>query len=105
MPAGAIKRIIFAAEAADDIASAYRWHEEREIGLGEEFLRAIAASISLILRQPELYPIALDNFRRAILRRFPYEIFYEVAEKNLIVHAVFNCSQDPERWKRRLGNS
>jgi hypothetical protein len=83
----------------------HAWTRTRRALKSEEFLRAVAASISLILRQPELYPIALDNFRRAILRRFPYEIFDEVAEKNLIIHAVFNCSQDPERWNRRLGNS
>ena len=81
---------------------AYCWYEEREIGLGEEFLRAIAARISLILRHPEMFPVALDNVRRAILRRFPYEIFYEVVENDLIVHAAFACSQDPERWKQRL---
>ncbi len=102
MPARANRRVKFTAEADDDIASAYCWYEEREIGLGEEFLRAIAARISLILRHPEMFPVALDNVRRAILRRFPYEIFYEVVENDLIVHAVFACSQDPERWKRPL---
>ena len=93
MPARANRRVKFTAEADDDIASAYYWYEEREIGLGEEFLRAIAARISLILRHPEMFPVALDNVRRAILRRFPYEIFYEVVENDLIVHAAFACSQ------------
>jgi plasmid stabilization system protein ParE len=100
-----VESVSFTAEASDDVTSAYAWYEEREIGLGEEFLRSIAASIALVCRQPALYPVALDNLRRAILRRFPYEIFYAVEDNVLAVYAVFHCSQDPERWKSRLRSS
>ena len=53
MPARANRRVKFTAEADDDIASAYYWYEEREIGLGEEFLR-----------YPDLHPshILLEGF-------------------------------------------
>jgi len=36
-----IDQVIFLAEAEDDIAESYTWYEEREPGLGEEFLRAL----------------------------------------------------------------
>jgi plasmid stabilization system protein ParE len=70
-----IGRVIFTSEADDDIAEAYNWYESREPGLGEEFLRCLEARILTIRRQPKLCRVAVDEFRRAFLRRFPYEIF------------------------------
>jgi plasmid stabilization system protein ParE len=57
----------------------------------------------MIQRSPEMYPIAVEKYRRALLRRFPYEIFYEANENSIVIYAVFHCSQDPEKWRQRLG--
>jgi hypothetical protein len=46
----------------------------------------------------------VDEFRRALIRRFPFEMFYEVAGDCLIVYSVFHCSQDPQKWRKRLGH-
>ena len=99
-----IRQVIFTAEADVDIASAYEWYEGREPGLGEEFLRCIEARILMIQRQPKIYRIAVDNFRRAFVRRFPYEILYEEMENMIVVYSVFHCSQDPKKWRKRLGH-
>jgi plasmid stabilization system protein ParE len=98
-----IEQVIFTAEADDDIAAAYRWYESREPGLGEEFLRCLEARILMIRRQPKIYRVAVDDFRRAFVRRFPYEIFYEATDKVVVIYSVFHCSQDPKKWRKRLG--
>jgi plasmid stabilization system protein ParE len=98
-----IERVTFTAEADDDIAEAYNWYENREPGLGEDFLRCVEARVLTIRRHPHLYPVAVDEFRRALIRRFPYEIFYEATQNALDVYAVFHCSQDPANWRNRLG--
>jgi plasmid stabilization system protein ParE len=43
-----------------------------------------------------------ENYRRGLVRRFPYAVFYEYAEGKVIVYCVFHTSQDPEKWRRRL---
>jgi plasmid stabilization system protein ParE len=73
-----IERVIFTAEADDDVAASYDWYERREPGLGEEFLRSIEACVEGIQRHREMYPVAIDEFRRAPIRRFPFEILYEL---------------------------
>ena len=98
-----IEHVIYTPEAAGDVAEAYVWYEGREPGLGEDFLRAVAACISRLRRHPLLYPTALDEFRRAPLRRFPYEIFYETSAQAIVVYSVFHCSQNPNKWRDRLG--
>jgi plasmid stabilization system protein ParE len=97
-----IERVIYTPEADDDVAEAYGWYESREPGLGEDFLRCVEACVLTIQRHPQLYPVAVDEFRRALVRRFPYEIFYEVADEALVIYSVFHCSQDPEKWRTRL---
>jgi plasmid stabilization system protein ParE len=99
-----IERVTYTPEADDDIAESYDWYEGREPGLGDDFLRCVEACVLGIHRHPELYPVAVDEFRRALIRRFPFEIFYEVAGDCLIVYSVFHCSQDPQKWRKRLGH-
>jgi hypothetical protein len=70
--------------------------------LGEDFLRRVEASVQTIQRHHQIYPIAVEEFRRALVRRFPFEISYDASENLLVVYSVFNCSQDPQKWRERL---
>ena len=49
-----------------------------------------------------LFPVALDEFRYVPIRRFPFEVFYESDDEEIVVYAVFHCSQDPNKWRNRL---
>ena len=97
-----IERVTFTPEADDDVAVAYGWYEGQDPGLGEDFLRCLEACTLTIQRHPQLYPVAVDEFRRALIRRFPYEMFYEATADTLFIYAVFHCSQDPAKWRGRL---
>ncbi len=98
-----IEHVVFTPEADDEIAESYNWYEDREPGLGEDFLRCIEACIHGIQRHPKMYPVAMDEYRRAPIRRFPFEIFYEAVSDALTIYSVFHCSQDPQKWRERLG--
>jgi plasmid stabilization system protein ParE len=93
--------LVIAPEAELDITEAYVWYESRRVGLGEEFLSAVDASMERIRRQPAIYASVHEVYRRALVRRFPYAIFFEYAEA-VTVYAVFHTSRDPEKWRLRL---
>lgn len=93
---------IVAPEAESDIAEAYDWYEAHRIGLGEEFLSRVDACIQAILRNPEMHRVVHANCRRALLRRFPYAVFYEYAQGVVTDYCVFHTSREPGRWRRRL---
>lgn len=97
-----LRNLIILPEAEQDVAEAYVWYEEQEIGLGEEFLRCVDACIQLIRRNSEIYPVVHESYRRAVIRRFPYAVFYEEVNYTIIVYSVFHCSQDPQKWRSRL---
>jgi plasmid stabilization system protein ParE len=79
-----IERVIYTEEAEVDVISHYNWYESREPGLGEDFLRCVEACVLSIQRNPRLYPFAVDDFRRALVRRFPFEVFYELIRIRLL---------------------
>lgn len=63
--------LVLAPEAEQDISDAYAWYENRRHGLGEEFLSCVDACIQRICRTPELHSKVHEDYRRALVRRFP----------------------------------
>jgi plasmid stabilization system protein ParE len=94
--------LIVAPEAQQDLDEAYSWYEDRRPGLGEEFLGCVDACIQQIRRSPELHAKVHEDYRRALVRRFPYSVFYEHASGTVTVYCVFHTSRDPEKWRQRL---
>jgi len=94
--------LILAPEAQQDVDEAYSWYEERRTGLGEEFLNCVDACLQAISRMPELYSNVYAEYRRALIRRFPYAIFYEYTAGKVIIYSIFHTSRNPNKWKNRL---
>ncbi len=85
--------------AAADIEEAFLWYERRQTGLGEEFLRALQSALENIAAHPARYPVVHRETRRALLRRFPYGIFYRVYDELIVVVACMHGRRDPRRWR------
>jgi plasmid stabilization system protein ParE len=89
-------------EAEADIAAAYFYYEAASDGLGAEFLRAVEAALAIVERTPELYAVVYRGVRRALLRRFPYGVFFLVEGETIIVLACLHARRDPAQWQRRV---
>lgn len=85
-------------EAEADLAEAFRWYEERRPGLGERFLLSVEAALSTIRRNPRAFPVVHKQVRRALLRRFPYGVFYLSDAETVVIVAVFHAKRHPSRW-------
>jgi toxin ParE1/3/4 len=93
--------IIVRSEAAREVQEAFDWYEENSEGLGLEFLRAVDAGMAGIKRNPLASPTMYQDIRRALLRKFPYALFYIVKEERIIVLACFHAKRNPIDWMRR----
>ena len=93
---------LFIPEAERDVADAYDWYQARRAGLGEDFLSCVDACVQALCRSPEMYAVVHETYRRALVRRFPYAIFYEHAGDVVTVYSVFHTSRDPAKWRQRL---
>ena len=92
--------IIFRPGAQAEMREAYAWYEEREPGLGSDFMRCVDACVQLIRRHPEIFPVTHKNIHQGVVRRFPFSIFYIPTKEKIIVLSVFHSSRDPKRWTR-----
>ena len=101
--AGIRRQIIVRPEAETEVQQAFDWYEEQSKGLGLEFLRAIEACLSGVTRNPFAYTVVkVPNVRRAVVRRFPYALFYLVDDEAIVVIAVFNVKRRPIDWLRHI---
>ena len=91
----------FRAQAEAELREATIWYEARSLGLGAEFLRSVDAALAAIERHPLAFPIVYRNMRRAVLRRFPYSIIYELSETEILIVACIHGRRDPKRWQER----
>jgi plasmid stabilization system protein ParE len=88
--------------AVEDLAEGYAWYEQRRAGLGDEFLTAIRQRLTSIERHPRTSAIVYKNVRQALVKRFPYSIFYECADKEIVVRAIFHSARRPSSWRKRI---
>jgi plasmid stabilization system protein ParE len=95
-------KLRIAPEAALDIDEAYCWYESQRAGLGEEFLGCVDACLQAICRMPEMQEKVHEDFRRGLVRRFPFAVYYEFDNNAVTVYCVFHTSRDPEKWRQRL---
>ena len=94
-------------EARAELRSAALWYDERQPGLGDEFISEIAASLNRVGDAPESYPVWPGTrsegpvIRKATIRRFPYVIAFELHEQHVLVLAVAHAKRRPLYWLTR----
>jgi toxin ParE1/3/4 len=94
--------IIFLPQARADLLDAFHWYQAKQHGLGHEFRFSVNESLSKLAAYPGIYPRVHLHVRRALIRRFPFGIFYFIEETSVIVLAVAHARRDPGNWKARI---
>jgi plasmid stabilization system protein ParE len=87
--------------AVADLRQAYRWYEAERRGLGEEFLSEVRTSIANVVNAPGAYAVVHRDTRRALVRRFPYGLFFRTIEDTVVFIACYHLHRRPASWKRR----
>lgn len=93
--------VIFTQAARGELIEAQDWYEGEAAGLGRHFRQAMHALLERMSENPGQFPAVFKNVRRALLRRFPYSLFFVVEDDTLIVMACFHASRDPSHWQER----
>lgn len=93
--------LFFGDKANEEVIDAWTYYEELRPGLGDLFISEMDKLLSQISAQPLLFPLIYGQKRRAILRRFHFNIFFVFDGKSINVLAVMHQSRNPKRWKKR----
>ncbi len=97
-----IHQIIVRPEAEAEMIDAFDWYEDQVPGLGSDFLLCLDAVFSTIARLPQQYPRVHKVVRRALTRRFPYEVFFVEDGNRIVILSVFHATRNPKRWQERI---
>lgn len=97
------RELVILGGAEMELAEAFDWYEEQAPGLGGDFILAVDATFRAIVRNPNQFPVHYRSARRAVLRRFPYCVYFHVDEKRVVVLSVFHARRDPRHWEERAG--
>jgi plasmid stabilization system protein ParE len=89
-------------EAERDIGDAADWYDRQRPGLSLEFRAALDKTLDAIAENPRVHPQVYRSLRRALVRRFPFGVFFVPRSKSVIVVAVLHTARDPRLWRARI---
>ena len=74
-----------------------------QVDHGETFRAEVEAVIDAIQAMPLRFPIVHATIHRALLKRYPFAVFFRIRPKteHIVVLAVLAQRADPTRWPRR----
>jgi len=91
-------------EAEAELLDAMRYYEERQSGLGLDLHDRVAETLGNVSEAPDRFPVyegkrLRRQYRRAVVKRFPYIVVYRVRKGEILVVAVAHTSREPGYWE------
>ena len=87
-----------------DLQEAYNWVEEHRPGREQFFLRDVELRLEHLKKFPLIGRLYRGRYRRLLIPRYPFGIFYVVESNRIVVHAFPDLRQDPKRSESAFSN-
>ena len=94
------RQVVFRPQAEGEALEVRHWYESRSSGLGEQFSKSLEALVGRIAEAPFGFPTIHGETRRAVLRRFPYAIYFRMDGDSVVVLSIHG-RQHPSNWQGR----
>lgn len=81
---------------ADDISQIADWYDENgDHGLGHRFIDTFLTGLHHLRENGHIYRAVYLDFRKILLRPFPYSVFYRLHDEIWIVTLVIHAARSP----------
>lgn len=87
-----------------ELEEAKDWYNLQQDNLGNEFVMEIDKTIIRIIENPFQFPKEKKQIHKAVVKNFPYYLFFYVDDFLINIFAVFHSSRNPMIWKKRFEN-
>lgn len=97
-----MNEVRFLQDARAEFLAAVRYYDEARPGLGNAFIAEVERAEERIAAFPHSGSPHLEETRRVVLRRFPYDLAYLSDERPIMIVAVAHHRRSPGYWKDRV---
>jgi len=97
-----VKPVIFSEAATQDFEESVAWYRNAQPDCSAEFAAEIYRCADIIEQRPAAYAIYCAQYRRILLRRFPYFLLYWETLYNIEIVAVGHAKRGPRFWQSRM---
>lgn len=90
--------------AAEELLGAVRHYAQHDRRLGRGFREDFQRAVSLLAENPRLGHPLPGNYRRLLMRRFPYSVIYRIDTQSdsILIVAIVDQRRRPGAWRRRI---
>lgn len=88
-------------EAKADLLRARDFYDSQESGLGDYFVDVMTSEIDALAWYGGVH-VVHRGYYKAVVRKFPYSIYYKVVGDLVKVYAILDNRRDPLRVAERL---
>ncbi len=92
----------FLPEARVEFDDAADYYERQRAGLGAAFVSRVQEVLDRIAATPRLHGTVYQSVRKAVVKKFPYIVFYQEEGGEILVISVFHTRRDPAVWQARV---
>lgn len=97
-------RVELRTETRIDLVNGAEFYDNVSHGLGERFLDCVREDLALLDSTAGIHEL-YRGFHRALVKRFPFAVYYLVTSDVVDVVAVLDCRVDPKSTDERLGRT
>ncbi|HQT71951.1 MAG TPA: type II toxin-antitoxin system RelE/ParE family toxin [Thiobacillus sp.] len=95
------RSLVFRKQARQEFDAASDWYERERPGLGQAFLSEVDRVLQIIVNNPDAFPEVPAGIRKAVVKRFPYCLYFRIRGEAIVVLAVFHSARNPVVWQAR----
>jgi plasmid stabilization system protein ParE len=97
-----VRTVTFVDAAARELRDVVSFLGRQAPGRDDRFLMEVGHAVERLAENPNVGPLVAPGVRRLGLRRFPYNLVYEVQASDIYILAVAHQRRDPGYWQDRL---
>ena len=95
--------VVFDPDARAEFLEAVEYYEHCQPGLGRHFRNVVETELLHICSMPFRFRSIHAHFRRCLIPKFPYAIFFSIEPEYILVMAVAHVKRKPGFWYDRIG--
>ncbi len=88
-------------EARNDLVEAAAFFDAQRDGLANFFIDSVFSYLKKLESEAGIHELAY-GLHRKLAKRFPFAIYYRIADPVIDVVAILDCRRDPDAIARRL---